>query len=229
MASARSAPWCWLTGAASAPAPVDGRNYSDINQIPAALIERVDVLTGGASAVYGADAVAGVVNFILNTHFEGVKIDAGAHISSTHNTDSYFESLNTEAGYTPPDKNVGAGYGQSVSIIVGSNFADDKGNATAYATYDNQGAALQSKYDYSDCALGPHRLRRCLRRLPDQQERRCGYSSGLLQQRRESALTNTVDGTPGSSARSTARPTCTTTRRSTTTRRRTSAGPPAGS
>ncbi len=51
---------------------VGGRNFSDINQIPAALIERVDVLTGGASAVYGADAVAGVVNCILNTHFQGI-------------------------------------------------------------------------------------------------------------------------------------------------------------
>src|ERR1700691_1733526 len=48
---------------------------ADINQIPADLIERVDVLTGGASAVYGADAVAGVVNFVLNTHFEGVRVD----------------------------------------------------------------------------------------------------------------------------------------------------------
>ncbi len=56
-----------------------GNNTSsspDINQIPADLIERVDVLTGGASAVYGADAVAGVVNFMLNTHFEGVRVDA---------------------------------------------------------------------------------------------------------------------------------------------------------
>jgi len=55
-----------------------GNNTSsspDINQIPADLIEQVDVLTGGASAVYGADAVAGVVNFVLNTHFEGVRID----------------------------------------------------------------------------------------------------------------------------------------------------------
>ncbi len=64
-----------------------GRNYSDINQIPAALIERVDVLTGGASAVYGADAVAGVVNFILNTHFEGVRIDAGYHFNEHDNKD----------------------------------------------------------------------------------------------------------------------------------------------
>ena len=48
----------------------------DLNQIPTALIERVEVLTGGASAVYGADAVAGVVNFIMNDNFEGVRVDA---------------------------------------------------------------------------------------------------------------------------------------------------------
>ena len=49
----------------------------DINNIPTAMIERVDVLTGGASAVYGADAVAGVVNFILKDDFEGVQLNAG--------------------------------------------------------------------------------------------------------------------------------------------------------
>ncbi|MDH5177172.1 MAG: TonB-dependent receptor plug domain-containing protein, partial [Gammaproteobacteria bacterium] len=48
----------------------------DLNQIPSSMIERVEVLTGGASAVYGSDAVAGVVNFILKDNFEGVQIDA---------------------------------------------------------------------------------------------------------------------------------------------------------
>src|SRR6478672_1066739 len=48
---------------------------ADINAIPATLIERVDVLTGGASSVYGADAVAGVVNFIMNTNFAGIRLD----------------------------------------------------------------------------------------------------------------------------------------------------------
>ena len=47
---------------------------TDINAIPAPLIERVEVLTGGASAVYGSDAIAGVVNFIMNDHFEGVQV-----------------------------------------------------------------------------------------------------------------------------------------------------------
>ena len=49
---------------------------ADLNQIPAAMVERVEVLTGGASAVYGSDAVAGVVNFIMKKDFEGVQLDA---------------------------------------------------------------------------------------------------------------------------------------------------------
>ena len=63
---------------------VDGRRMpyggvtnsaADLNQIPTALVERVEVLTGGASAVYGSDAIAGVVNFIMKKDFEGVQID----------------------------------------------------------------------------------------------------------------------------------------------------------
>ena len=49
---------------------------ADLNQIPEQLVERVEVLTGGASAVYGSDAVAGVVNFIMKKDFEGLQIDA---------------------------------------------------------------------------------------------------------------------------------------------------------
>src|SRR3954454_19601637 len=57
-----------LPGDPSFPSP-------DINIVPASIIDRVDVLTGGASSVYGSDAVAGVVNFIMDTKFEGVKLD----------------------------------------------------------------------------------------------------------------------------------------------------------
>ncbi len=136
---------------------IGGRNFSDINQIPAALIERVDVLTGGASAVYGADAVAGVVNFILNTHFEGIKVEAGYHFNQHNNDDQNgVASLVTAAGDPLPSGNVNTAFGKQVSVIMGSNFADNKGNATAYVTYDNQGAALQSKFDYSACSLGPN-------------------------------------------------------------------------
>lgn len=56
--------------------PFSFRNSVDVGSIPASLIKRVDVLTGGAAAVYGADAVAGVVNFILNKDFDGVELSA---------------------------------------------------------------------------------------------------------------------------------------------------------
>ena len=54
-------------------AGVAGSQSVDIGSIPAALIERVEVLTGGASAIYGADAVTGVVNFVLKENFEGFR------------------------------------------------------------------------------------------------------------------------------------------------------------
>jgi iron complex outermembrane receptor protein len=135
--------------------PLLGRNYADLNQIPTAMIERVDVLTGGASSVYGADAVAGVVNFVLKTHFEGIQVDAGYNFYQHHNGDQDAVAQYVSAsGFPLPSGNVNSGFGKYASILAGSNFADNKGNATAYVTYNNQGSALQSQYDYSACSLG---------------------------------------------------------------------------
>src|SRR5450432_2250346 len=80
------------------PGAGDGRNFSDINQIPTALIERVDILTGGASSVYGADAVAGVVNFVLNTHFQGIKIDTSYSFFQHHNGNSLAQGVLAAGG-----------------------------------------------------------------------------------------------------------------------------------
>ena len=138
------------------PGTADGRNFSDINQIPAALIERVDILTGGASSVYGADAVAGVVNFVLNTHFEGVEVQAGYHFNQHHNSDSGVQSIlaaRNSPEFAVPPSSVNTAFGKYASLIMGSNFGDGRGNATAYVTYDNQGAALQKSFDYSACNL----------------------------------------------------------------------------
>jgi iron complex outermembrane receptor protein len=143
-----------VNGRRLGPGAGDGRNFSDINQIPTSLIERIDVLTGGASAVYGADAVAGVVNFILNTHFEGVKVTAGYHFNQHHNSDSAVEAVVASRNFPLPDSNVNTGFGKFANIVMGSNFSDNKGNATLFATYDNQGAALQKSFDYSSCNLG---------------------------------------------------------------------------
>jgi len=143
-----------VNGLRLGPGEGDGRNYSDINQIPAALIQRVDVLTGGASAVYGADAVAGVVNFILNTHFEGVRVDAGYHFNQHQQDDpNGVQQAVSAVGFAEAPNSVNTAFGKNVSILAGSNFADNRGNATAYITYDNQGAALQKLFDYSACSL----------------------------------------------------------------------------
>ena len=77
--SASSAPWSWSTAAATSPA-FPAIAAVDVNTIPTDLIERVDVLTGGASAIYGADGVSGVVNFILKKNFEGIAVRGQAGI-----------------------------------------------------------------------------------------------------------------------------------------------------
>jgi iron complex outermembrane receptor protein len=143
-----------VNGRRLGPGPGSGSNISDINQVPAALIERVDILTGGASSVYGADAVAGVVNFVLNTRFQGVRIDSSYDFYQ-HTQHNPVASVVSGAGDALPDHNVNTGFGKNVAVIMGSNFADDRGNATFFATYDQKAAVLESKYDYSACVLDP--------------------------------------------------------------------------
>jgi outer membrane receptor protein involved in Fe transport len=126
---------------------------ADLNQIPAALIKRVEVLTGGASATYGADAVAGVVNFIMDTRFQGVRIDANYNFNNHKNDNKTIEQIVRDTGFALPSGTVNTGYSKDFSFLAGSNFADDKGNATFYATYRNVDAVLQGKYDFSACTL----------------------------------------------------------------------------
>jgi iron complex outermembrane receptor protein len=128
-------------------------NSADINQIPASLIERADVLTGGASAVYGADAVAGVVNFVLNTHYQGVKMDANYSFSNHKNDNQTYLGYLSDRGYAIPPSTVNTGQNRVLSIIAGANFADGKGNATAYATYLNSSPSVGYQFDHAGCTL----------------------------------------------------------------------------
>ena len=131
----------------------------DINQIPADLIERADVLTGGASAVYGADAVAGVVNFVLNTHYEGVKLDANYGFYNHKNDDQGYLTALSNFGAPLPPSTVNTGQNRDVSFVAGSNFADGKGNATVYMTYLNSAPSIGYQFDHAGCTLiGPSSL-----------------------------------------------------------------------
>jgi iron complex outermembrane receptor protein len=134
---------------------------ADLNFIPAALVERVDVLTGGASATYGADAVAGVVNFIMLKNFEGVRIDAqySGYQHSNH-SDAIQSVLRANAArasdpsqFKFPSGSTWDGEGSEVSLVLGVNAPDGKGNITAYATYRQNNAILEGARDFSSCTL----------------------------------------------------------------------------
>lgn len=74
-------------------AGLSGEGAVDINSIPIALVERVDVLTGGVSSVYGADGVSGVVNFIMNRDFQGIEVRGQNGISKYGDAESYYGSI----------------------------------------------------------------------------------------------------------------------------------------
>ncbi len=133
--------------------PGGSSNAADINQIPASLIERADVLTGGASATYGADAVAGVVNFVLNTHYQGVRIDGSYSFNNHSNNNQQYLGWLKDASQPIPPSTVNTGQTKDISIIAGSNFMDGKGNATTYFTYTNTLPAVGYQFDHAGCTL----------------------------------------------------------------------------
>lgn len=140
--------------------PVQGGTSPDLNQIPAGLIKRVEVLTGGASAVYGSDAVAGVVNFILNDRFEGVQLQLN-HSFYNHgqqNAQGVADIIRGRAATNPvefkiPGDKSADGKSTDFSLLMGGNFAGNKGNGTVYFYYKKDDALLQSERDFSACSL----------------------------------------------------------------------------
>lgn len=89
----------------------------DVNTIPTDLLERVEVITGGNSAIYGSDAVSGVVNFIMKEDFDGISLRGQGGISSRGDRGSYF-----------------------ISGVAGKNFADGRGNITGAVEYSRSRA-----------------------------------------------------------------------------------------
>jgi outer membrane receptor protein involved in Fe transport len=132
---------------------------ADINQIPVALIERVDVLTGGASSTYGADAVAGVVNFVMNDHFDGVRVDANAGIYNHSNHEGYINPLLEAKNFPPVTGTNWDGSNKDLTIIMGQAFADGAGHMEAYLSYRHTSPATADHRDHAACVLsagGPY-------------------------------------------------------------------------
>ncbi len=98
----------------------------DLNNIPLALIERVDALTGAAVTTYGADAITGVVNFITRNDFAGVEVAASEQITEQ-----------------------GDGNFMRADLTIGANFDDGRGNAVLSVGYQESDAVYQGQRDFS--------------------------------------------------------------------------------
>src|SRR6188508_216620 len=119
---------------------VNGRRFAifgpeqvtDLNTIPSALIERTEVVTGGSSAVYGSDAITGVVNFIMKDDFEGVKVGGQYGFDSSTSTPTF-----------------------STDLTIGGNFAEGKGNAVVSLNYyKREGFTRSERGDWAELPYG---------------------------------------------------------------------------
>ena len=127
---------------------------ADINFMPSALIKRVEVLTGGASSVYGSDAIAGVVNFILDTRLDGLRIDGQSSFYQHDNRDgAHVRPLLEASGYPFPSGNIVDGGTEDINAAYGLSLFGNRLHLTAYAGYRKLSAITQDRRDYSACAI----------------------------------------------------------------------------
>lgn len=117
-----------LDGNRIVPAELQGR--FDLNNVPLALVDRVDVLTGGASTTYGADAISGVVNFLTKQDFAGAEINVGNEITEE-----------------------GDGHTFRADLTIGANFDDGRGNATFSIGYQESDPVFQGDRKFSENTL----------------------------------------------------------------------------
>lgn len=110
--------------------PTNGTGTVDLNNVPASLIKQVQVLTGGASAVYGSDAIAGVVNFILEDNFRGAKASARYGVTKE-----------------------GDGKERNVNLTIGTGSDDGKSNLTLFAEYNKRDEVMAGDRNYSKQAI----------------------------------------------------------------------------
>jgi outer membrane receptor protein involved in Fe transport len=114
--------------------PSNAAGVVDINTIPSAAVERVEIISGGASATYGADAVAGVTNFILKKNFKGLELDGQTSIA-----------------------NAGDGFEYQVSGIMGTDFDEGRGNISIAMSLNTREASYQRNRPwYTDLWANPN-------------------------------------------------------------------------
>jgi outer membrane receptor protein involved in Fe transport len=126
---------------------------ADVNSIPTALIQRVEVLTGGAAAVYGSDAVAGVVNFNLDTKLDGLKVEGQIGGYQHDNRDEFARSLLNQRQLRYPKGSVFDGRRENLSVAFGHGFLDDRAHVTLYGGYRKIDSVTPDQRDYGACPI----------------------------------------------------------------------------
>jgi len=126
---------------------------ADVNSIPTALIGRVEVLTGGSAAVYGSDAVAGVVNFILDTNLDGLKAEGQIGGYQHDNRDDFARRLLDQRQLPYPKGSVVDGRRVNVSASFGRGFLEGRGHVTLYGGYREITGVTQDQRDYGSCPI----------------------------------------------------------------------------
>lgn len=129
------------------------QNGLDVGIIPASLVERVDVLSGGASSVYGSDAVSGVVNFILRKNFDGVEINANYNFYNHQNRENAVTDAARRSFFQAPIGLTNDGARMDVTLTAGKSFFDNRVNLTGFFSYRQAELLPQGSRSWSACEV----------------------------------------------------------------------------
>jgi iron complex outermembrane recepter protein len=125
----------------------------DLNTVPTVLIKRVEVLTGGASSIYGSDAISGVVNFVMDTEFTGLRFNLDGHVNYASNDNSALQGIARASGVNPATGSTWDGGSVAFSAAYGTDLFAGDGHFTGYFEYNHTQAVLGSSRDFGACTL----------------------------------------------------------------------------
>ncbi len=137
---------------------IDGKrlgtqNGQDTNIIPVTLIDRVDVLTGGASSVYGSDAVAGVINFVMKQKFDGIQLDANYNFYNHINRANVVTQTAQASAFSPRLGQVNDGGRANLTLTAGKSLFDDALNVMGFVDYRHADLVPYDARSTSACQL----------------------------------------------------------------------------
>jgi outer membrane receptor protein involved in Fe transport len=137
---------------------VDGKrlgtqNGEDVGMIPTALLDRIDILSGGASSVYGTDAVAGVVNFIMRKDFDGIALNANYGFYNHKNRSTIVGQTASTYGFDVPHGWANDGGRSDISLTAGKNMLDGRLNITGFVDYRHVDQVNYADRETSACQI----------------------------------------------------------------------------